>query len=130
MASIKKESQLAFTLWKKNNPQQVHDDLPFYMVGEVVNWGVNHFQKTAEDGRSFNYGDKQVDFFDYGFDALINMGFVEHASMPVEALFLNTLGALTAESLRCWLYLVILAHMMIKNLMTVNEKKHLIRLLS
>lgn len=84
---LKKESEYALRTWKKNNPEQVMDDLPFYMVGEVFNWGLNGYKNTAKDGRSYDYGDKQVDFFDYGFDALINMGFVAHAAQAPEQIF-------------------------------------------
>ncbi|PKI17204.1 alpha-amylase family glycosyl hydrolase [Colwellia sp. 12G3] len=84
---LKKESELAFSTWKKNSPKQVMDDVPFYMVGEVFNWGLNGYKNTAKNGRSYDYGDKQVDFFEHGFDALINMGFVAHASQPAEQIF-------------------------------------------
>lgn len=84
---LKKESELSFASWKINNPELVQDDLPFYMVGEVFNWGVNGFKNTVKNGRAYDYGNKQVDFFDYGFDALINMGFVAHASQSAEQIF-------------------------------------------
>ena len=86
-AVLKKESEFAFQSWKQNNPKQVRDDLPFYMVGEVFNWGLKGFKNTAKGGRAYDYGDKQVDFFDYGFDALINMGFVAHAQLSPEQIF-------------------------------------------
>jgi alpha-amylase len=57
------------------------------MVGEVFNWGVDGFKNTVKNSRAYNYGDKQVDFFNYGFDALINMGFVSHVSGSAEQLF-------------------------------------------
>lgn len=84
---LKRESDLAFNAWKMNHPEQVTDHLPFYMVGEVFNWGVDGFKDAVPDSRAYNYGDKQVDFFQYGFDALINMGFVEHVKQPTETLF-------------------------------------------
>ncbi len=86
-AVLKKESEYSFNLWKDNNPELVKDDLSFYMVGEVMNWGLNGFKDTVKDGRSYDYGDKQVDFFDYGFDALINIGFVAHAEQSDEQIF-------------------------------------------
>ena len=84
---LKKESDYAFNTWKKNNPKLIKDDIPFYMVGEVFNWGVNGFRNTVKNSRAYDYGDKQVDFYDFGFDALINMGFIEHISQPSEQLF-------------------------------------------
>ncbi len=96
-AVLKKESELALQTWKHNNPSKVSDDLPFYMVGEVFNWGLNGFKNTAKDGLSYDYGDKRVNFFDYGFDALINMGFVADAAQPAEQIFSSYSRALTQE---------------------------------
>jgi len=84
---LKTESEIALNTWKENNPKLIKDDLAFYMVGEVFNWGVNGFKNTVKNGRAYDYGDKQVDFFNYGFDALINMGFVAHASQSAEQIF-------------------------------------------
>lgn len=84
---LKTESELSFNVWKINNPELVMDDLPFYMVGEVFNWGVNGYANTVQDSVDYDYGDKQVNFFDYGFDALINMGFVAHAHRSAEEIF-------------------------------------------
>lgn len=86
---LKKESEIAFNTWKINNPDQVLDDQPFYMVGEVYNWGALGFANAVDSGRAYDYGDKQVDFFDFGFDALINMGFIEHINTPLETLYSN-----------------------------------------
>jgi len=86
-ATLKTESEFAFKTWKSNHPEQVKGDLPFYMVGEVFNWGVNGFKNTVKNGRAYDYGDKQVDFFNNGFDALINMGFVAHAAQSAEQIF-------------------------------------------
>lgn len=85
--ALKKESELSFNSWKISNPELVMDDLPFYMVGEVFSWGVNGFANTVKDTVLYDYGDKQVNFFDYGFDALINMGFVIHAKQSSEDIF-------------------------------------------
>jgi alpha-amylase len=84
---LKKESDIAFNAWKINHPEQVKDELPFYMVGEVYNWGLNGFRDTVKDGRAYDYGDKQVDFFDFGFDALINMAFASDAHQSAEKIF-------------------------------------------
>ena len=75
-----KEAQLAFSQWKEVHPDQVLDDNEFYMVGEVYGYGIS-------GGRMFSYGDRQVDFFDYEIDALINFEFKESAKMDYEPLF-------------------------------------------
>ena len=55
----------SFEMWKENNPDKVIDETPFYMVGEVYNYGIS-------SGKQFDYGDKKVDFYNKAFDALIN----------------------------------------------------------
>ncbi|WP_455169019.1 alpha-amylase family glycosyl hydrolase [Aegicerativicinus sediminis] len=55
----------SFEMWKENNPDKVIDETPFYMVGEVYNYGIS-------SGKQFDYGDKKVDFYNNAFDALIN----------------------------------------------------------
>ena len=84
---LKRESQLALEHWRKQNPELVKSNLPFYMVGEVYNWGLNGFSNTVPNSRLFDYGDSKVDFFNFGFDALINMGFVSYASQHPEQIF-------------------------------------------
>lgn len=86
-AVLKKESELALAQWRDNNPEEVVGDMPFYMVGEVFNWGIAGFKSADPETNQYNYGDQQVQFFDYGFDALINMGFVSHISQQSETLF-------------------------------------------
>ncbi|CAM1343324.1 alpha-amylase family glycosyl hydrolase [Tenacibaculum amylolyticum] len=62
---FKKESDYAFAEWKKNNPDKVLDKNPFYLVGEVYNYGIS-------GGKNFNFGDKTVNYFDNAFNSLIN----------------------------------------------------------
>ncbi|PQB04151.1 alpha-amylase family glycosyl hydrolase [Aureitalea marina] len=59
------QCDFAFAQWKANNPEAVMDDNGFYLVGEVYGYGIG-------TGRYFDFGDKQVDYFDDMFDALIN----------------------------------------------------------
>lgn len=84
---LKEEATLAFAQWKANHPQQVLDDKAFFMVGEVMHFGVNGFKSTAPGTRLYDYGDKKVDFFAHGFDSLINMGFATHAAGSMEKIF-------------------------------------------
>ncbi|HTR21497.1 MAG TPA: alpha-amylase family glycosyl hydrolase [Gemmatimonadales bacterium] len=79
-AELKKEAERAFQDWKQAHPRQVLDSLPFYMVGEVYGW-------APEQGRDYNYGDRTVDFFNYGYDALINFAFKSDATWPLDSLF-------------------------------------------
>lgn len=79
-AELRKEADSAFTAWKRANPGKVLDQLPFYMVGEVYGW-------AEAQGRSYDYGDRKVDFFAHGYDALINFGFKRDAAGDLDALF-------------------------------------------
>ncbi|MFT4830974.1 MAG: alpha-amylase [Psychroserpens sp.] len=64
-AELYKEASYAFDTWKKKHPDQIMDKNPFYMVGEVYNYGIS-------GGREYDFGDKKVDYFNYGFKGLIN----------------------------------------------------------
>jgi alpha-amylase len=57
-AKLKTEATAALAEWKAAHPQQKLDDLPFFMVGEVWQHGV------ARDN-----------WYDYGFDSLINFDY-------------------------------------------------------
>ena len=86
-AELKVEAGRAFTDWKRAHPAQVLDSLPFYMVGEVYGW-------AAGQGREYGYGDRSVDFFAHGYDALINFGFKGDAAGPMDSLFTHYAAAL------------------------------------
>src|SRR5690606_15454475 len=64
----------------KKHESKVLDDNPFYMVGEVYNYGIS-------GGRQFDFGDKKVDFFDYGFKSLINFELKTDADNDYESIF-------------------------------------------
>jgi alpha-amylase len=77
---LKREAQLALADWKRAHPRQVRDTLPFYMVGEVYGW-------EPSQGRKYNFGDRAVDFFASGYDALINFRFKSDAAGSLDSLF-------------------------------------------
>ncbi|MEM9548140.1 MAG: alpha-amylase family glycosyl hydrolase [Bacteroidota bacterium] len=77
---LKKEASRAFDDWKQAHPEQVLDDNDFYMVGEVYNY-------FAGNGRMFDYGDKEVDFYKDAFTSLINFDFKGDAHRSYEDLF-------------------------------------------
>ena len=66
--------------WRRAHPAQARDTLPFYMVGEVYGW-------EPGQGRAYNFGDRKVDFFANGYDALINFGFKRDAAGSLDSLF-------------------------------------------
>ena len=77
---FRKQCDFAFEEWKKNNPDKVLDDNPFYLVGEVYNYNI-------ETGKIFDFGDKKVDYFEESFHSLINFGFKYDAKKDYESLF-------------------------------------------
>jgi len=79
-ADLHKEADYTFEMWKKKHENSVLDDNPFYMVGEVYNYGIS-------SGRDFDFGDKKVDFFDYGFKSLINFELKHDADNDYESIF-------------------------------------------
>lgn len=92
-AELKQEAERAFADWKEAHPDQVLDDLPFYMIGEVYNYELSR-------GRDFDFGDRTVDFFDYGYDGLINFGFKRDAAGSLDDLFTRYAAALREGELR------------------------------
>lgn len=78
---FKTECDYAFNRYKKDNPEKILDDNPFYLVGEVYNYGIS-------SGKIFDFGDKKVNYFDDKFTAQINFEFKLNAKqMSVEDLF-------------------------------------------
>ena len=84
---LKREAELALADWRAANAKRLSPDRPFYMVGEVYNYGVASFESAAKQGLAYEFGDRSVNFYDYGFDALINMGFATHAKKSAGELF-------------------------------------------
>lgn len=79
-AELYKEASYSFEIWKKKNPTSKLDNNPFYMVGEVYNYGIS-------GGREFDFGDKKVDYFDHGFHSLINFELKNDALQDYEDIF-------------------------------------------
>jgi len=77
---LKREADVAFADWKTANPDAVLDDLPFYMFGEVYGYDV-------ANGPDFSFGDRTVDYFDYGYDGLINFGLKTQDARSLEDIF-------------------------------------------
>ena len=79
-AELRKEADYAFETWKKKHPDEVLDDNPFYMMGEVYNYGIS-------TGRLYDLGDTKVDYFNNGFKSLINFELKTDASKAYDAIF-------------------------------------------
>lgn len=79
-SELYKEASYAFETWKNIHENEVLDNNSFYMLGEVYNYGIS-------SGRSFDFGDKKVDYFDYGFNSLINFELKVDAKNDYESIF-------------------------------------------
>ena len=78
---LAKHASEAFQQWKKNNPDKVLDNAPFYMLGELYGYGIS-------SKRFYDFGDRKVDYYANGFDNLINFQFkYDAANLNYEELF-------------------------------------------
>jgi alpha-amylase len=85
---LKKEASQAFDDWKRANPAKRLGDSAFFMTSEVFNYSIAH-------GRKFDLGGGDlVDYFDNGFDSMINFNFKSDAHQDYERLFASYSAAL------------------------------------
>ncbi len=85
---LKQVASAAYEDWKRANPARRLGDDKFYMTAEVYNYAIGH-------GRQFDMGGgKNVDFYQNGFDSLINFGMKEDANKSIETLFAGYSAAL------------------------------------
>ena len=79
-ADFKTQCEYAFEAWKINNPAKVLDNNPFYTIAEVYNYGIS-------TGQDFNFPDKKVNYYQNGFDNMINFEFKSDAKKDYESIF-------------------------------------------
>lgn len=79
---FKRECDYAFAQWKKNNSTKVLDNNDFYLVGEVYNYVISKGLIYDYDG-----GVVKTNFFENGFNSLINFEFKYDATKNYEAIF-------------------------------------------
>lgn len=79
-ADFRKVCDLTFADYKKQNPEKVLDNNPFFLVGEVYGYGINGKQL-------YDFGDKKVNYFENGFSSLINFDFKGDANKSYEEIF-------------------------------------------
>lgn len=77
---LRTEADYAFSMWKQKHQDKVLDENPFFMVGEVYNYGIS-------GGRFFDFGDRKVDYFDHGFNSLVNFELKRDAHLPYDSIF-------------------------------------------
>jgi alpha-amylase len=77
---FKVQCEYAFQQWKKSNPAKVLDENKFYTIAEVYNYGISA-------GKNFDFGDRKVNYFDNGFNSMINFEFKWDAQREYEFIF-------------------------------------------
>lgn len=82
----------AFKTFKSENPEMVLDDNKFYMVGEVYNYGIS-------SGKAFDFGDKNVNYFDEAFNSLINFEFKWNVAQQIKDDVFNRYSKVLNDSL-------------------------------
>lgn len=79
---FQKVCQESFDIYKRNNPSKVLDNSLFFTVGEVYGYGISQKQ-------DYDFGDKKVNYYQNGFNSLINFDFKGDANKSYEELFSN-----------------------------------------
>lgn len=74
------QCQYAFDIWKTKNPSKVLDNNSFYTLAEVYNYGIS-------SGQDFNFPDRKVNYFQNGFNNMINFEFKWDAKGNYESIF-------------------------------------------
>ncbi|MBD3583111.1 alpha-amylase family glycosyl hydrolase [Flavobacterium selenitireducens] len=77
---FKSQCNIAFAEWKQKNPEKVLDSNDFFTVGEVYGYGIS-------GGKDYNFGDRKVNYFDNGFNGLINFEFRWDAEKDYDFIF-------------------------------------------
>ena len=78
---LKQVASTAYEDWKRENPDKKLGDDPFFMTAEVYGYSIASGQQFTMDGGS------QVNFYQNGFDSIINFGFKTDAKKNIDVLF-------------------------------------------
>ena len=79
-SDFKMQCDYAFATWKKNNPTKVLDNNSFYTIAEVYNYNISA-------GKYFDFGDKKINYYENGFNNMINFEFKWDAQKNYEFIF-------------------------------------------
>lgn len=74
------QAKIAYEDYKDANADHLLHDDEFFILGELYGYEVSN-------GRAYDFGNSQVDFFDYGYDAMISFGLKRDANMHYKELF-------------------------------------------
>lgn len=79
-ADFSKVCKESFEIYKQKKTAKVLDNNPFYIIGELYGYGIS-------SKKIYDFGDKKVNYYANGFDALINFDFKNDANLNPEELF-------------------------------------------
>ncbi|SHI84318.1 alpha-amylase [Arenibacter nanhaiticus] len=79
-SKLYEQASFSFNTWKQKHPNDMLDETPFYMFGEVYGYGISA-------GREYDFGDRKVDYFNHGFNSLINFELKTDAHKDYETIF-------------------------------------------
>lgn len=88
---LKQEASAAYEDWKQRNPKKKLGDEKFFMTAEIYNYAISQGLETRMDGGT------RVNFYNNGFDSLINFAFKSDANKNYEELFSDYSAKLNGE---------------------------------
>jgi len=77
---LNNQAKKAYKQWQKDHPNDPKLQDEFYTLGEVYGFNV-------ENGVEYDFGDKKVNYYNYGFTSLINFGFKDAAKGDFQSLY-------------------------------------------
>jgi alpha-amylase len=80
-AELKHEASIAYEEWKLKNPKKRLGNEAFYMTAEAYNYAISDGLEYKMDGGTL------INYFNNGFDSMINFGFKSDANQDYESLF-------------------------------------------
>ena len=89
---LAREGRAAYEEWKAGQAELPQGDAPFWMLAEVYNYDL-------AAGRDFDFGDRTVDYYAHGYDALINFGFKGRARRDLDGVYTDYARALREGAL-------------------------------
>ena len=87
---FKAQCNHAFSQWKTNNPSKVLNQDDFYLSGSIDRYGISNL-------KLYDFGDKKVNYYDYGFNSLSNNDFEKDAKNGQENLYSEYSTFLSSE---------------------------------
>ena len=80
--------QEALEEYRQKNPDKPQfNNTPFFLLGEVYGFYPTPHAQNPQENQVYRFSDKKINYFDHGFDGLINFAFASEAHNSYETLF-------------------------------------------